>query len=143
MTDLEINALKIENQLCFPLYVASKEVINKYNPLLKSVGLTYTQYITMLALWEYACLPVKQLGDILDLDSGTITPVVKKLEEKGYVTRIREHVDERNVSVSLTKEGLALREKLKNVPFEIAKCMNLTAEEAQTLYNLLHKVIGK
>ena len=143
MTDLEINALKIENQLCFPLYVASKEVINKYNPLLKSVGLTYTQYITMLALWEYTCLPVKQLGDILDLDSGTITPVVKKLEEKGYVTRIREHVDERNVSVSLTKEGLALREKLKNVPFEIAKCMNLTAEEAQTLYNLLHKVIGK
>lgn len=143
MTDLELNALKIENQLCFPLYVASKEVINKYNPLLKSVGLTYTQYITMLALWEYACLPVKQLGDILDLDSGTITPVVKKLEEKGYVTRVREHVDERNVSVSLTKEGLALREKLKNVPFEIAKCMNLTAEEAQTLYNLLHKVIGK
>lgn len=143
MTDLELNALKIENQLCFPLYVASKEVINKYNPLLKSVGLTYTQYITMLALREYACLPVKQLGDILDLDSGTITPVVKKLEEKGYVTRIREHVDERNVSVSLTKEGLALREKLKNVPFEIAKCMNLTAEEAQTLYNLLHKVIGK
>ena len=143
MTDLEINALKIENQLCFPLYVASKEVINKYNPLLKSVGLTYTQYITMLALWEYTCLPVKQLGDILDLDSGTITPVVKKLEEKGYVTRIREHVDERNVSVSLTKLGLALREKLKNVPFEIAKCMNLTVEEAQTLYNLLHKVIGK
>ena len=143
MTDLELNALKIENQLCFPLYVASKEVINKYNPLLKSFGLTYTQYITMLALWEYACLPVKQLGDILDLDSGTITPVVKKLEEKGHVTRVREHVDERNVSVSLTKEGLALREKLKNVPFEIAKCMNLTAEEAQTLYNLLHKVIGK
>jgi DNA-binding MarR family transcriptional regulator len=135
--------LRLENQIVFPLYLCSKELIRRYTVYLNEIDLTYTQYITMLALWEYTCLPVKQLGDILDLDSGTITPVVKKLEEKGYVTRIREHVDERNVSVSLTKEGLALREKLKNVPFEIAKCMNLTAEEAQTLYNLLHKVIGK
>ncbi len=142
MTELESEALKIENQLCFPLYAASKTVVAKYRPILEKLDLTYTQYITMLVLREHTAMYLKDLGDMLFLDSGTLTPVVKKLEERGYLCRVREIKDERNVLVSLTKTGFALKEKAKFVPFEIMKCFNLSPDEAKTLYNLLYKIIN-
>lgn len=143
MTKEQELALRIENQLCFPLYAASKKVVGEYRPLLESLDLTYTQYITMMVIWERCGCYLKELGEILHLDSGTLTPVVKKLEERGYLSRIREPYDERNLLISLTKEGLALREKVKDVPFKITKCFNLTVEEAKTLYNLLYKILEK
>ena len=134
-------SLKIENQLCFPLYAASKEVIKKYKPMLDKLDLTYTQYITMMVLWEYGEINVKTLGDMLFLDSGTLTPVLKKLESKGYILRKRDEKDERNLIISITNEGQELKNKAKVVPLEIGKCMNLSKEEAITLYKLLYKVL--
>ncbi|MBP5694496.1 MAG: MarR family transcriptional regulator [Bacilli bacterium] len=143
MTKEEELALQLDNQMCFPLYAASKKVINKYRPLLENVDLTYTQYITMMVMRENETIFLKQLGDILYLDSGTLTPVVKKLEERGFVKRVRVEYDERNVLVTLTNKGRALKEKVKQVPFEIIKCFNLSVEEAKTLYNLLHKILAE
>ena len=135
------DTLKLENQLCFPLYVASKEVIKKYKPLLDKIDLTYTQYITMMVLWDKKELNVKSLGDILFLDSGTLTPLLKKLESKGYITRNRNEKDERNLIVSITKKGEDLKQKVIDVPTEVGKCIKLTKEEAMTLYKLLYKVL--
>ena len=137
------DALKLENQLCFPLYVCSKEVIKKYKPLLDKLDLTYTQYITMMVLWEQGSINVKTLGDMLFLDSGTLTPLLKKLESKGYITRNRDKSDERNLIISITNSGKNLKEKAKCVPTEIGKCICLTSEEAIELYRLLYKVLGK
>lgn len=134
-------SLKIENQLCFPLYAASKEVIKKYKPILDKLDLTYTQYITMMVLWEYGEINVKTLGDMIFLDSGTLTPVLKKLESKGYILRKRNEKDERNLIISITSEGQELKNKAKVVPLEIGKCINLSKEEAITLYKLLYKVL--
>ena len=129
-----MDCLKLENQLCFPLYAASKEVIRRYKPLLDKVDLTYTQYIAMMVLWEENEINVKTLGEKLFLDSGTLTPLLKKLESKGYITRKRLDKDERNLDISITKEGLALQEKVKNVPEEIGKCVNLSEDEAKKLF---------
>ena len=137
-----MDCLKLENQLCFPLYAASKEVIRRYKPLLDKVDLTYTQYIAMMVLWEENEINVKTLGEKLFLDSGTLTPLLKKLESKGYITRKRLDKDERNLDISITKKGLALQEKVKNVPEEIAKCVNLSEDEAKMLYNMLYKILG-
>lgn len=137
-----MDCLKLENQLCFPLYAASKEVIRRYKPLLDKVDLTYTQYIAMMVLWEENEINVKTLGEKLYLDSGTLTPLLKKLESKGYITRKRLDKDERNLDISITKEGLALQEKVKNVPEEIGKCVNLSEDEAKVLYNMLYKILG-
>ncbi|MCD8015383.1 MAG: MarR family transcriptional regulator [Lachnospiraceae bacterium] len=137
------DVLKIENQLCFPLYASAKEVIKKYKPYLDEIDLTYTQYITMMVLWEYGQMNVKELGERLYLDSGTLTPLLKKLESKGIVSRKRSDKDERNITVTLTEKGMQLREKAVDIPEAIGSCVNLTQEEMLTLYQLLYKILGK
>ena len=143
MDEQNFDALKLENQLCFPLYAASREVIKQYRPYLEALDLTYTQYIAMMVLWDRKCINVKSLGELLYLDSGTLTPLLKKLESKGYVTRQRSTEDERNLIVTITEEGEALREQAVSVPGEIAKCSCLDPEEAATLYRILYKMLGK
>jgi DNA-binding MarR family transcriptional regulator len=133
--------LKLENQLCFPLYVASKEIIKSYKPFLDKLDLTYTQYIAMMVLWEEKSINVKELGNYLFLDSGTLTPLLKKLEQKKYITRQRLHEDERNVIVSVTEEGLKLRDEALDVPRNVGKCVNIDKEDARQLFILLHKVM--
>lgn len=135
-------ALKLENQLCFPLYACSKEVVRRYKPALEPLGLTYTQYIVMMVLWEYGSSSVKDLGEKLYLDSGTLTPVLKKLETQGIVVRERSNVDERSVIVSVTEEGMRLRDEALGVPEQVASCLTLEPEEALTLYKLLYKSLG-
>ncbi len=135
------DVLKIENQLCFPLYAASKEIIRKYKPFLDKYDLTYTQYIVMLVLWEHDSINVKTLGEKLFLDSGTLTPLLKKLETKKYINKVKLEKDTRNVIVSLTKEGKDLKSKCTNIPLEMGKCINLSKEEAKVLYSLLYKVL--
>lgn len=135
------DVLKLSNQLCFSLYVCSKEVVRGYKPFLDEIDLTYTQYITMMALWEKEEINVKDLGEILYLDSGTLTPVLKKLEQKGYICRNRSSEDERVLIVTLTQEGEKLKEKAVDIPGKISTCISLDEEEAITLYQLLHKLL--
>lgn len=135
--------LRLENQLCFPLYAASREVIRHYRPHLEALDLTYTQYITMMVLWEEREISVKRLGCRLYLDSGTLTPLLKSLETKGYVTRTRSEEDERVVLVRLTEEGLSLQDKALAVPAGMRSCVRLTEEEAATLYKLLYKLLAE
>ena len=139
----EYDALKLDNQVCFPLYAAAREVTKLYRPYPDALNLTYTQYITMMVLWENRSCSAKKLGEKLYLDSGTLTPVIKSLEQKGFVKRSRSAVDERVLMVEVTDKGFALREEAKSVPQKIAACTNLTPEEAQTLYKLLYKVLGE
>lgn len=136
------DCLKLENQLCFPLYAASKEVIRKYKPFLDEISLTYTQYITMLVLWDSNNINVKELGEKLFLDSGTLTPLLKNLEQKGYIKRNRSNEDERNLIVSLTNDGIKLKDKAKDIPSKIGKCINLNENEAFELYKILYKILG-
>lgn len=136
------DSLKIENQLCFPLYAAAKEVVGKYHGLLEKLDLTYTQYIVMMVLWNSPSMNVKELGERVYLDSGTLTPLLKKLESKGYITRERKKDDERNVIVSLAQKGVKLKDKAVHVPMEIGGCIPLTEEEAKTLYTLLYKILN-
>ena len=133
--------LKLENQLCFPLYACAKEIVRRYQPSLEPLDLTYTQYLVMMALWEYDRQTVKELGQRLWLDSGTLTPVLKKLEAKGYVTRRRSEIDERSVVIAVTEEGRRLCDRASQVPFEVGSCVCLSAEEARQLYSLLYKVL--
>ena len=135
--------LKLENQLCFPLYAASREIIRHYRPHLEALDLTYTQYITMMVLWAEGELSVKQLGKRLYLDSGTLTPLLKSLQAKGYVTRKRSEADERVLMVRVTEEGLALREKALAVPEGMRACVSLSPEEAAVLYKLLYKLLAE
>lgn len=135
------NCLKLKNQLCFPLYACAKEIVRKYKPFLDQLDLTYTQYITMLVLWDEKKMNVKEIGKKLYLDSGTLTPLLKKLECKGYVTRTRCSDDERCMIVSITEEGEKLKEKACMVPPQMGKCLDLTQEEAKTLYQLLYKIL--
>ncbi len=134
--------LLLRNQLCFPLYACSKEIVRRYDPLLKPLDLTYTQYITMMVLWEHETMSVSALGKELWLDSGTLTPVLKKLESKGYVSRDRSPDDERSVIISLTENGRTLREKAKSVPAAMSGCVRLSPEDAMQLHNLLYKVLA-
>ncbi len=136
------DTLKISNQLCFPLYACAKEVVKQYKPYLDPLDLTYTQYITMMVMWERKEITVKDLGNALYLDSGTLTPLLKKMESKGLVIRTRSKDDERNLNISLTKFGEKLKEDAVNVPIQVGKFMNLTREESITLYGLLYKVLG-
>jgi DNA-binding MarR family transcriptional regulator len=135
-------ALKLDNQLCFPLYAASKEITRMYNPLLEPLNLTYTQYIVMLVLWEDAPLSVKQLGAKLFLDSGTLTPVLKKLEKKGYLERHRDTKDERVLVVNLTNEGKKLQETAGKVPRTLVKQLPLAPEELLQLQKLTVKLLN-
>jgi len=136
------DSLKLKNQLCFPLYACSKEIIKNYKPFLDKIDLTYTQYIVMMVLWEAKVINVKDLGEQLYLDSGTLTPLLKKLESKGYITRNRSDKDERNLMIKVTDKGMNLRELALNVPQEVSKCVKLTEEEASFLYKILYKMIG-
>ena len=140
--DNNYDALKLENQLCFPLYAASREVIKVYKPFLDGLDLTYTQYIAMILLWEHNTLTVKEMGDHLFLDSGTLTPLLKKLEAKGLITRTRSTKDERNLNVSITDLGAALREKAVHIPCEVGRLNPLSLEETVSLYRLLYKLLG-
>ena len=135
------DTLKLENQLCFPLYAASREVIKRYHPYLTELGLTYTQYIAMMVLWADREISVKELGQKLFLDSGTLTPVLKSLEAKGCVKRCRSSEDERVLIVELTEAGEALKEQAVSIPEKIAGCVRLDSEEAVQLYQLLYKVL--
>ena len=135
------DALRLENQLCFPLYACSREIIKRYKPLLEPLGLTYTQYLTMMILWERRESTVKELGRRLFLDSGTLTPLLKKLEGRGLVERRRDPLDERSLLVSVTAAGEALREEAARVPRLMAQSLSLTAEEAGELHRLLYRVL--
>ncbi|MBE6038395.1 MAG: MarR family transcriptional regulator [Anaerofustis stercorihominis] len=135
------DVLKLENQLCFPLYACSREVVKKYRPFLDAIGLTYTQYIAMLVLWEDKKISVKELGKKLYLDSGTLSPMLKSLEAKGLVTRTRYVADERLLIVELTEAGEALREKALVVPEQIKGCIKMDEDKAKQLYELLYELL--
>ena len=141
MAETRYEALKLENQLCFPLYACAREVVKKYKPFLDDIGLTYTQYVTMLVLWEKPEITSKEIGERLHLDSGTLTPVIKKLADKGLVTRRRAPEDERNLVVALTDAGLALRDRAASIPGQMAGCVRLDPEDARTLYRILYQLL--
>ena len=143
MDDGRYDALKLENQLCFPLYAAAREIVKRYKPFLDPIGLTYTQYIAMMVLWDRRCVTAKELGECLYLDSGTLTPRLKKLESLHLVTRERSEADERHLVVTVTEAGMALREQAVDIPLQMAGCTGLTPEEAVEMYRLLYKIIGK
>ena len=133
--------LRLDNQLCFPLYAASREIIKLYHEPLSKLGITYTQYITMMVLWEEKSISVKDLGKRLFLDSGTLTPLLKALEKGGYITRTRSKEDERVLVVELTEESKKLKEKAASVPSEVGKCVKLSAEDAKELYRILYLLL--
>lgn len=135
------NALLLDSQLCFPLYACAREVVKRYRPFLDEIGLTYTQYIAMMVLWETPCISSRQLGRRLFLDSGTLTPVLKKLEEMGYVNRKRDEKDERNLLLTLTEAGEALKAHARDIPYQMASCIRLDAADAFQLYTLLHRLL--
>ena len=134
-------AMKLQNQLCFPLYAAARSVVSLYTPYLKPLGLTYTQYIVFLVLWEQDGLTVGELCDRLMLDNGTLSPLLKKMQQAGYVERRRSEEDDRVVRITLTEEGRALQEKAKDVPAKVGGCIDLPPEKAQTLYELLYELL--
>ena len=136
------DSLKLENQLCFPLYACSKEIVRRYKTYLDKLDLTYTQYIVMMVMWEEKELNVKELGDKLFLDSGTLTPLLKKLEEKSLVLRQKTNKDGRQLIVSLTQKGKDLRREIQVVPHQIGSCVNLSPEEGAELKRLLLKVLS-
>ena len=143
MDNSKYDILKLENQICFPLYACSREIVKRYKPFLDAIDLTYTQYIAMMVMWEKKCVNVKELGEYLYLDSGTLTPLLKKLESKGLITRKRSDKDERNLIATITEEGEKLKEKAVEIPFQMAGCTNLTTEEGMMLYSILYKILGK
>ena len=134
-------ALKLDNQLCFPLYAAARKVVGAYTPYLKPLGLTYTQYILFLVLWEKDNINVSEICERLMLDSGTVTPLLKKLEAKGYLRRERCNCDERCVRVILTDEGHAMKEKAREIPMKIGSCVPLPPEEARQLCSILNQLL--
>ena len=136
-------ALKLENQLCFPLYACARRVIGRYTPYLKPLNLTYTQYIVLLVLWEEKEATVRELCRKLYLDSGTLTPLLKKMESQGYVIRRRNADDERVVTVRLTDAGEALKERAREIPGRIAGCIQLSEQEILSLYGILYKVLDQ
>ncbi len=135
-------AMKLVNQLCFPLYAAARNVTALYTPVLKPLGLTYTQYIVLLVLWEKDGITVGEIGAKLMLDNGTLSPLLKKMESAGYVERRRSREDDRVVEITLTEAGRALREKAKDIPEKIAGCIDLPPEKANELYGLLYELLG-
>ena len=139
--DPNCDALRLENQLCFPLYVCSREIIRRYKSVLDPIDLTYTQYIAMLVLWERKSVTVKELGCCLYLDSGTLTPLLKKLEAKGLLTRRRSEQDERSLVLSITQQGMDLRAQAEHIPQAMGKCVELEGTEKETLLRLLRKMM--
>ncbi len=142
MTDEErYECLRLDRQICFPLYACSRKITSGYTPYLKPLGITYTQYLVFLVLWEKDGITVGDLCRRLYLDSGTVTPLLKKMEEHGFITRVRCQNDERCVQVHLTDAGMDMREKAKDIPQKIGACVPLDPQESQTLYRLLYKIL--
>lgn len=139
----KFESLKLSNQVCFPLYAASREVIKLYKPFLDEYNLTYTQYITMLVLWEDEKITIKELCKKLYLDSGTITPVIKKLEAMGLLIKYRDKSDERIVNVELTDKGRELKKEIVKVPEQVSCKVNGSMEDLLILKNLLEKVLDE
>lgn len=135
-------AMKLENQLCFPLYAAARNVTNLYTPYLKPLGLTYTQYIVLLVLWEKDGIPVGEICERLQLDNGTVTPLLKKMQTGGYIEKERSKEDERVVVITLTEKGRKLQEETKDVPSKVGNCIGLSQEKARMLYTLLYELLG-
>ena len=135
--------LKLDRQLCFPLYAVSREIVKKYKPYLDEINLTYTQYITIMVLWEQDEIMVKDIGTKLFLDSGTLTPVLNALEKKGLVARKRSETDKRDVYAVITDAGTALKDRATEIPAKIGACVPLSPEDAMTLYRILHEMIDK
>ncbi len=139
--DKKYEVLKLENQLCFPMYLCAKEIQRRYTPFLDAINLTYTQYVVMMYFWEHGSSNVKTIGKALLLDPSTLTPLLKKLEAKGFLTRTRSERDERNLIVTLTDEGEALRDRALDIPAKMGECLALSKEETVTLYQILYKVL--
>ncbi len=139
--DIQPEALLLKNQLCFPLYACARDMVKKYKPYLEQIDLTYTQYITMMVLWEQHSVTAKELGQRLYLDSGTLTPLLKRMEAKGLLTRQRDPVDERSLRVTITEAGEALKERALDIPYQMAQHVKLTKEESETLYKLLYVLL--
>ncbi len=137
-----LEAMKLTNQLCFPLYAAARQVVNLYTPYLKPLGLTYTQYIVFLVLWEKDGIPVGELCEKLMLDNGTITPLLKRMQQAGYIERHRSEQDDRVVVISLTDAGRNLQLRAKDIPLQVGGCLSLPPEKAQTLYTLLYELLN-
>lgn len=137
----EYDCLKLDNQLCFPLYAVSRKITGKYAPFFKEIGITYTQYIVFMVLWENDESTVGDICKRLYLDSGTLTPLLKKMEEKGWLTRTRSKEDERSVIVKLTKEGWQLRDACKDIPAKLGGCIHLNSKDAQDLYRILYELL--
>ena len=137
----QFDPLALENQLCFPLYACARKVVGMYTPFFKPLGITYTQYIVFMALWQRDGVSVRELGERLYLDSGTLTPVLKKMEAAGYVRREHSREDERVTRIFLTDAGRSMREKCEQIPVQLGRCVPLNAEEAQTLHRLLYQLL--
>ena len=134
--------LKLDQQLCFPLYAASRKVISFYGPLLKPLGITYTQYLVMMVLWEKDGIPVREICERLYLDTGTLTPLLKKLEKEGLLVRTRSTEDERSVLIALTEDGRKLKEKAKTIPQQAGSCLSLSPGQASSLYQVLYEILN-
>ena len=134
-------SLKLENQLCFPLYACAKEIVRRYTPLLEPLGLTYTQYIAMMVMWEHKSISVRDMGKLLFLDSGTLTPMLKKMEKAGWIQRKRSERDERMVILTITARGEELHDKAAEIPSKMARCVTLENDDALQLYSLLNKMM--
>lgn len=143
MDEKKYDALKLSHQLCFPLYACARETIKLFTPLLEKLDLTYTQYITMMVLWEKKSLTAKELGRILYLDSGTLTPLLKKLEAKRLLTRRRSESDERNLIVTVTEQGEELRDKALHIPEQMSRYINLERDEIFALHGYLNKLLER
>ena len=135
------DSLKLQNQVCFPLYACSKELVRQYSPHLKKLDLTYTQYVVMMVMWEKETVSSRELADSTHLDYGTLTPVLKRLEKVGYITRKRSPEDERLLILTLTDAGRKLKDKAVNIPSCMAKCMGLTMDEFKQLYLLTYMAL--
>ena len=139
----EYEQLLLKNQLCFPMYACSRKIVGSYTPYLKPLGLTYTQYIVMMVMWEHKSLNVGELGKKLYLDTGTLSPLLKSMEEKQLLTRTRQKGDERVVTIEITQKGMDLQKEAVFVPAQMGNCLNISQEEAKTLYNILYKLLSQ
>ncbi|MBQ5471146.1 MAG: MarR family transcriptional regulator [Treponema sp.] len=142
MNQENYECLKLDNQLCFPLYAASREILRLYTPFLSPLDLTYTQYIVLMVLWEKENMTVGELGKKLFLDTGTLSPLLKSMEKKNLVKRERAKQDERVVTIAITQEGMSLKEKAREIPLKVGNCLKVSPEEAEQLYRILYKILG-
>ena len=136
-----MDPLRLEAQMCFPLYAVARKVTGLYRPFLDALDLTYTQYLVMMVLWEENHISSKELGNRLYLDSGTLTPVLKALQQKGYITRTRSEKDERVLMLSITADGMALKKSCSEIPYQVGSCMPLSEPDAKELYRLLYELL--